>query len=251
VPFFLAFVRIDTSVGLIALTLAITMMFELAVILYNMAILREEASRVATLVYIGPLFVLPLAAVFLGEVLTFGKYLGVLLLVAGAITVSYKRTARKAGFSSALWLMLLFTIVWSVYEVASKYILTGMDFWSFTFWWLVGSVLTGCLMSAVPDMRHRFTSSVKKVGCRALAIRTAVVASWHVSLLSMFFAISAGPVSLVAAIPSVQPLFVLAFALFLTRFAPQIMREKFDRATAAVKLAAVLLVVAGAWLVTS
>jgi len=71
-------------------------------LLYNKAMLVEEASRVIPLSYLNALFILPMSYIFFGEVLNSQKYFGILFLVAGAMLISYK--SRKKGKSAfSLW----------------------------------------------------------------------------------------------------------------------------------------------------
>ncbi|NIQ04431.1 MAG: EamA family transporter, partial [Candidatus Korarchaeota archaeon] len=58
------------------------------IILYFKAMAVEEASRVISLWYISPIFVLLLAYVFLGEKLSLPSYLGIVFLILGAMFIS-------------------------------------------------------------------------------------------------------------------------------------------------------------------
>lgn len=56
--------------------------------------------------------------------------------------------------------------------------------------------------------------------------------------------------SLVTAVTATQPTFVLLFSGLFTIYAPRILKEQFDRQTLALKVLAVLLIIAGVWLVS-
>src|SRR3989338_5540414 len=60
----------------------------LAILLYFHALKIEDISRIIPLFFISPLFVAILSAIFLGELFGPYIYLGVVLLVAGAILIS-------------------------------------------------------------------------------------------------------------------------------------------------------------------
>ena len=60
----------------------------------------EEVSRIVPLAYLSSLIVLFYAVIFLGEVLTIYKYIGIFLLVLGAILISIKDFS-KIRFSKA------------------------------------------------------------------------------------------------------------------------------------------------------
>jgi drug/metabolite transporter (DMT)-like permease len=63
-------------------------------------------------------------------------------------------------------------------------------------------------------------------------------------------AVSLGPVTLVTALSSLQPFFVLVFALLLSRFLPGVLKEETGRSTVFLKLASIALMFAGAVLIT-
>ena len=88
------------------------------IILYFKAVQIEEISRVIALIYLTPLFVTVLAAVFLGEVFTWDKYAGILLLIAGAVLVSYK--LGKITFGKAFWYLLLASLFFGIYAIIPK-----------------------------------------------------------------------------------------------------------------------------------
>jgi len=71
-------------------------------IFYFKAVKIEEISRVSPLFYLSPLFILFFAAIFLGEVFTPLKYLGIFLLVFGAILIS-SRNLSKISLGRAFW----------------------------------------------------------------------------------------------------------------------------------------------------
>jgi len=132
---------------------------------YYKAMTVEEASRVISLLYVGPIFVLPLAFVFLGESLGLSQYLGVVLLVLSAILVSYRKIGGKKSsvISPALGFMLAFDLVHAGYEILAKYILIFIDYWCFLFWWLTGGLVGGFLLFCFPRVRRNFLSDLRTI----------------------------------------------------------------------------------------
>jgi hypothetical protein len=63
-------------------------------------------------------------------------------------------------------------------------------------------------------------------------------------------AVSLGPVTLVTALSSLQPFFVLVFALLLSRFLPGVLKEETGASTVLLKPASIALMFAGAVLIT-
>lgn len=72
----------------ILLALVAGIFYILMSIFYFKAVKIEEVSRVSPLFYLSPLFILIFAAIFLGEIFTPLKYLGISLLTVGAILIT-------------------------------------------------------------------------------------------------------------------------------------------------------------------
>ena len=72
---------------------------------------------------------------------------------------------------------------------------------------------------------------------------------YYASLVFGFTAVSLGPVSLVVPISAVQPFFVLLYSIFLTKFAPNILKEEITKETLFMKLSAIVLVFIGTLLI--
>ena len=65
---------------------------------YSKALLVEEISRIITLFQLIPLFVTILSVIFLNEILGLEKYLGIAIIVAASILISYKKIEGKSSF---------------------------------------------------------------------------------------------------------------------------------------------------------
>ncbi|PIU98266.1 hypothetical protein COS61_02345, partial [Candidatus Wolfebacteria bacterium CG03_land_8_20_14_0_80_40_12] len=104
-------------------------LYILSMLFYFKAAKIEEISRIAPLWYLTPVFVLILAAIFLGEVFPLIKYLGIFLLVTGAIIISLKNL-EKISIGRAFWFMILASLVLSGEAVITKHLLNFTDFWT-------------------------------------------------------------------------------------------------------------------------
>jgi len=248
--FLLAPISFDPSLFVPALILGMISGFSF--VIYNKAMLVEEASRVISLMYMTPLFILPMAIVFLGEVLTPVKYAGIALLVVSAILISYRKVLGKHKFlSTGMILILIWGVIWAGYQVATKWMLGSVDVWSFTLWTLVGTFISGMLLTLIPKVRKEFISDVKRSKAAVYAIRVTTSMLYLVAMLSFYFAISAAPISIVGAMPSVQPVFVLLYVLLFSAFLPKILREENTRNTIILKALAVILIFIGTWAITA
>jgi len=214
---------------------------------YFKAAALEEISRVVPLLFLSPMFTAALAFVFLGETFTYIKYLGVAAVILGALLIS-SRFPLQIRISRPLWLMLLSAFSISVHYVLAKYLLGHADYWSvFALTRLVMSVAT------IPLFFRHFTdlrSTLKRHGWNVLGVMALDQYIALGAILLLFVAASGGPISLVMALASIQPFFVLLFTILLSLFWPQLMKEEVARSTILQKLAAIALMFAGILLIT-
>jgi drug/metabolite transporter (DMT)-like permease len=218
----------------------------LMTLFYFFAAAREEISRVVPLMFFSPLFVAILAWILLGETFAPRQYVGVAALIAGAVMVS-SRLPLNLRLGRAFWLMLLAALSLSVYFVMMKYLLRSFDYWSVFGLSRLGSTLLMLPLFFVYFRELRDTVreyGSKVVGVMALDQNIALAANLFVTM-----AAAAGPITMVNALISTQPFFVLLFALILSRFAPRHFQEETRRATIVQKLAALALMFAGVLLI--
>jgi len=220
-------------------------------ILYFKAMAIEEASRVISMWYTSPILVLLLAYVFLEEKLSLPSYLGVVFLVLGAIFISYrKEEGKKPVVSPALGLILASGVVFAGYEVLTKYVLGAIDYLSYLFWNFVGTAMIAFSLFCLPKIRGNFLSDIKRVNRTVLFWRIVNTSLGIIASVFYYIAISGGPVSLVSAASSLEPFFVFAFTLLLSLFVPKILKEETRKRVVTIKALAIILIVAGTWLIT-
>jgi len=214
---------------------------------YFKAAALEEISRIVPLLFLSPMFTAGLAFVFLGETFTYIKYLGVALVILGALLVS-SRFPLQVRVSRPLWLMLLSALSISFHYVLVKYLLGHADYWSVF-------ALTRLVMSAatIPLFFRHFTDMKSTLKAHGWSVLGVMALDQYIALgaiLLLFVAASGGPISLVMALASIQPFFVLLFTILLSLFWPQMMREEVARSTILQKVAAIALMFVGILLIT-
>lgn len=224
------------------------MLSMLTLLLYAKAMMVEEVSRVVIFFNMSPLFIILLAAVFLGEKLTFLKYIGISLLVAGSILISYRRVKEKMSiFISALKFLLPIPVILAISAVSQKYLLNHIGYFSLFFCMALGMFLFGVSLLLSQTIRRNLVITLRKPRKISFVFVSDFVAS--LGIIASFIALSLGPVSLISAFGSLQPLFVLVYALFLSIFLPRILKEEIDKRTIMLKLIAVIVVLIGSYLI--
>lgn len=216
------------------------------IVLYFKAVQIEEISRVIALIYITPLFVTILAALFLGEIFTLDKYAGILLLITGAIMISYK--LGKLAFGKAFWYMLLASFAFGIYAIITKYLLGFADFWSVFSYTRLGMII--CLIPVFFFRYRDLASAVRERGKMAVVSASSSEAINLAALLLFTAAASTGFITLVEALTAVEPFFVLFFTVILSLFYPMILREETGKKIIAIKLLAIILIFSGTLLIT-
>jgi transporter family protein len=215
-------------------------------VFYFKALQIGEASRVVPLFFLSNLFITLFAAVFLGEIFTTSKYLGIFLLFFSSILLTVKKF--KISLDKAFWLMLLASIVISIERVLLKYILNFGDYWTVFSWERIG-----VLIATIPVLYFYYPELQKTVKTHGKKVIAVVSASKSLHILALLFstiAISLGFVALANALSSVELFFVLAFTVLLSIFYPQILKEEITKSTVLLKLVAIILMFVGALLVT-
>jgi transporter family protein len=214
---------------------------------YFRAAQLEEISRVVPLFYLAPFFVSIFAFLFLGEFFSSKQYAGIAFLIAGAMLISAKKSSQFHG-GKAVWLMTLAALSYSIMLVLSKHLLNHADFWT-----VFALIRTGMFLALVPSfcilarnlLRSFKEQGLKIIGFIALNEALALVGSFVLTI-----AASLGAVTLVNALSTVQPFFVLLFASLLSLFFPKVIKEDVGKKALITKFIAILLMVTGALLIS-
>jgi len=228
---------------LVAVVSGIFRTIAVTIILYNFQ--REEVSRVIPVVYTYPIFVTIVAVLFMGETLGYLQWLAIIIVVAGAVMVS----VRQSPSGSTIWLgkplLLLFgsSLLLAMADVTSKYALAYISFWN------MFSLTTLCisgiflLVSMRPHVLSQLSSMERRNSAIALLAFSEILAPMGIVLL--FWALERGPVSLVSTIVSSRPVFVVIFALILSRILPEFTEWQAGKGMLALRLVAIAMIFGG------
>lgn len=222
------------------------MMF-FGIVIYFKALKREELSRIIPLFSTSAIFTLLIATVFLSEIFTIDKYFGIALLVAGSFLISYKPHKRKGRFSEAYFLMLTSSFIYAATYSIIKYLSLSMDFVSIFALSELGIGLSALISFAI----HRKEIITLWTKNRKI-IFLIIIASFFAfaGYLLFYNAISQGPVSLVVALNETEGFFVLLYATLISIFMPSVIKEETKGSVVALKLLAIAIIFAGAYLVS-
>jgi uncharacterized membrane protein len=213
-----------------------------AVLLFYRVILSEEISRVIPIILLTPIVVLILATVFLSEIFTPLRYLGIALLVLGSILISLKHKA-KYSLSPVLGLTLVSMVLFASRDFMVKVATLNAGIWPVMFWASVGWLAVSAGLFAV---HHPRITKKAKIGIRHI-MYNAIFAT--IAFIFSTMAISFGFVSLVSALRSVQSLFVFLIAVAISLLWPGMIKEEVNRSVIKLKLIAIAIIIIGSFLI--
>jgi drug/metabolite transporter (DMT)-like permease len=222
------------------------LMFGIGMILYFYTMSKEEASRVVSIISITPLAVLLMASAFLGEKFGTETYVGIASVVIGAFLISVKRSTFKGlSFRKPLLLLMVAPLFVATGDIVAKGYSDESNFISFFGWTSVGQSipLFSCVL-LVPRFRKQL-SGIWKLKGNSMGIITTSEILTVIAHFSVITAISFGPVSLVSAVFSSQPMFTLLYAFLFSMWRPKLLKEHTDGGSMASKAISITLIVAG------
>ena len=215
-----------------------------AIFIFLHSLRYREVSTVVPIVYTSPMFVGLMAVFFLREDLSLLQWTAIAIVVSGAVLIAaVKGPSRGDIRRPGLALLLLASLLFAISDVTAKQALSQLSFWHL-FWmgaavmgfaFVVGSLRRPILVQ-IRDMEDR----AKSLGLMAL---NEVLSP--IGIVVSFWALAHGPVSLVSTLVSSRPLFVLLFALILSRGAPGFLVWEGGKRQLVVKLVATGMIMGG------
>jgi drug/metabolite transporter (DMT)-like permease len=196
---------------------------------YYKALTIEEVSRVVPLIQLTPIFVLGLSSIVLNETLKTQTYIAFILLVLGGTLFSIK-PGKGVRLSLAFYLLLLSDFLIALYIIILKYLYSFNDFYTIFILVQVGMFLAFCQMFALKSFRNDLIQTYKTTTKRIGMVLIVEQVMSYIAIASSSYAISLGPVALISALSSLQPVFVLLFATILSLQFPRVLDESMTRA---------------------
>ncbi len=218
----------------------------ISVIILLYSLRREEVSRVVPVVSIYPVFVAIMAVPILGETLNYLQGLAIAIVVAGVIIISAKKRmgSSKNRLGATFFLLLGSSLLLAMADIASKYALDYISFWNM--YWV--SILTLSVILLLVSLRYSVIKELAHIVNPRTALALVVFNETLViaSAIMLFWAMERGPVSLVSTLTSTRPVFVLIYALILSRFLPGVLLEgDLSRRVLAVRIIATAMIAGG------
>lgn len=214
---------------------------------YGKALEQGDTSTLVILFKLIPVITVALAFVFLGQTLSSNEFLGFVIVLAGAIMVSFEKS--RGLFAHGFGMILIAIFMWSVMMLIIDYGLTKMPFWDYFMLDTLGSALTGLTFFIIPSMRRQIIDGLK----------TATTGKYiwfsgndlldffgHMSIKkALAIAPSAG---LVTVVMQAQSFYAIIIGILLTLFLPNIIREDMSAGTLVKKFVGALIMFSGVYI---
>jgi len=214
-------------------------------ILYFKALSIEEVSRVIPLFRFVAIFVLILAAFFLKERLYPLDYLAFILIVLGGFLISVRKIKGVFKFRSILFIMIFSSFIYSVHDILVKYASGFTNVVTYFILVRIGHLIGALFLFSIPFYKKSTINIIKKLNKKTILF---IISSKVIGLLGVLFAytaISLSSVSLVVALESFQPLFVLILASLLSFKFPHLIKEELNKKVLLTKVIAIVLMIIG------
>ena len=239
------------GLGSIVLIMCSGILYIGALLFYLRALQSEEASVVSPFFQAAPLFGYVLAYLFLGETLSIQQMAGGITIVVGTLIVSVRFERNVGVFKLRLAaLMLACGLALALGGLIFKFFAIRAEFWTTTFWVLVGQAVFGCALLTFASYRRQLLAVLHANAAAFLAVGGSNELINLGGMLAFRYALMFAPLSIVQAIGSTTTLFVFAFGVGLSVVFPRLARETLSFGELAQKAAAALLVAVGVALVT-
>jgi uncharacterized membrane protein len=215
---------------------------------YLLALFDDDATRVQPLFQFVPLLGIVGGALFLGEVLTHMQVLGVVVITLGAVVLAYE---EGGAVRWRLLALMSGAVVFSVVaDVLFKFAASEHSLIPALFWMHIGLLCAAGVLLVVQNGKYRkaFLGTARSSGTTIFGfnVLNEVIAAVSVGLFSL--ALLLAPVAMVQSTEAFTPLALFIGSYFIIRFAGNPLKEDVSRRQMLQKLAGVLVVAVGSFL---
>lgn len=194
---------------------------------YYKALEQNDTSSVIALFSLGQIFVPILAFFIVGEVLAPIQYLGVGVIICASVALSIQK-GTKLRMNASLWWMLGCTFILAFEYVLYKFVFVSVNWITGFTWPVIFSFFIAFLLLMPKATRIDIVNNWGVFKRKSHVFATEELTTF-LGIAAGTYAVSVAPVTVVKAIMSTEPAFVLLYAsLFSHRF-PEVFKEEVDR----------------------
>ena len=218
-----------------------------AILCYLYALEADEASYVAPLFQLIPVFGLAAGFILLKETLGLHQVLAGSLIVGGSLVLTLEFSGQRPRLKTkVLLLMAGSSLLYALNAAIFKLVATNGGFANSLFWDMTGKFIFGvALFAFVRSYRQQFIYLLKTNGKTVILLNVFNEVLATVGEVALVLAVLYAPVALVQSIGGLQPLFVFIIGAILTLFFPKIGKESFTPIAIVQKLFGIVVISAG------
>lgn len=221
-----------------------------ALLTFFIALQRNDASRVVTIVgSIQPVLIAFVASLLLGERLSSIEMIAFMLFICGGVLITYEKSNKKKK-NNKKWLhwALLSGVLFAAVHSLTKYLFMNTDFVSAFVWTRIMTVLVALSFLLIPRFLTNFKAGIAKTNPKNKFLFVFGQTCGALFFVVLNYAISIGSVTLINGLQGVQYVFVLLFVFILSFFFPKLLKENTSILVIAQKVIATILIVFGIYL---
>ncbi|MGE5392810.1 MAG: EamA family transporter [Candidatus Saccharibacteria bacterium] len=229
----------------IAIALIAGFCFTWATYFYYKAIKQTSISRIMPLVGgMVPLFTLGLAYFLLAERLSSTQMFAFILLVAGAILITYK--PESVGWQRKMFLnAIIASVLFSLSFTLSKIIYEESNFVSGLIWTRFGVFFASLSFLLSKANRRHILAAPAQTNNKGKLLYYATHGLGAIGGICQNYAVSIGSVTIVNALQGTQYVFVLGLSSFLSIYFPKVLKENITASILVQKITAIVLISIG------
>lgn len=242
-----------SSISLKAYALITLRTLVLLVGIYCSAVLmlKEEISRIIGILFSNILIAFILDYLIFGTKLSFYGYLGGIILISSAILMTYKPSKKMFMHKEDITYLILTMVGWGAYAVIIKGITKHIEPTTFLFFDAMNLFLVGVIAFILSRNVRTKLRQFLKLNYKFWALFYLMLAIYLTATFLYFKAFSLQVVSVLVPFETLQPTLVFFFALFLSHYFPRYIKEEIDKKTISYKIAALVLLSIGVYLMVS
>lgn len=229
-------------------------LYLVATLPYLKALKISDASAAIPMFQVIPVISFVLAWIVLGETLTGNQMAGGLLVVLGAIIISFEmQEGRKLKLrSDTLALMFLSSFIFALNFLVFKVFAVETEFWTTVFWESAGFIAFAIsLLVFVKSYRRDFLAVFRKNGEMVISLNVFnevinILGKLVFNYASLLMAITLAWIAV-----GFQPVFVLLYSIVLATFFPHISKENVTGKHLVQKIIAIIVMLIGIYIINS
>lgn len=237
-------IAVETHQALVLMALGVAVV--IAYIPYMKALEADDASLAVPLYELSPAFVFFFAWVAFDERIGQFQYGGVILIILGAILISFDFGTKKMRKRTVL-LMLTAAFLTAILDILRRWILFDINWFTATYWMSYGTFFVFAFLFATNKKKRDFVVKLlKREKAMPLVCSLTEEIMFFLSMLAYMKAMSMAPATgLVSTITSIQPVFLLILSYVAFKFKPEQFTPPSTRKEFVWRLFCILLILSG------